>query len=77
MEKQNLIAKAIEIIGINKLASLCGITRQGILRWKANGHVPSSDFLWKTNYCDIIERETNHEITREELLNPENIVPLP
>jgi transcriptional regulator with XRE-family HTH domain len=77
MEKQNLITKAIGLIGIKKLASVCGITRQGILRWEANGRVPSSDFVWKTNYCDIIEAETNHEITRKELLNPENIVPLP
>jgi hypothetical protein len=75
--KINLITKAISIIGINKLASLCSVTRQGIKRWEKNGRVPSSDFVWKTNYCDIIEAETNSEITREELLNPANIFPHP
>jgi hypothetical protein len=75
MEKQNLITKAIEIIGLNPLAAACSVTRQGIKRWQKNGRVPKSDFVWETNYCDIIEVESLGKITREELLNPANISP--
>jgi hypothetical protein len=77
MEKQNLITKAIEIIGLNPLAAACSVTRQAIRRWEKSGRVPRSDFTHETNYSAIIEAESNKWIKREELLNPENIVPLP
>ncbi|MFT5451713.1 MAG: hypothetical protein ACI9N9_001199 [Enterobacterales bacterium] len=75
MEKQNLITKAINIIGLNPLAAACSVTRQAIRRWEKSGRVPRSDFTHETNYGLIIETETAGKITRAELLNPDNISP--
>jgi hypothetical protein len=73
--KTNLITKAIEIIGLNALAAACSVTRQAIRRWEKSGRVPRSDFTHETNYSAIIETETNQEITKLQLLNPDNIFP--
>jgi hypothetical protein len=73
--KTNLITKAIEIIGLNALAAACSVTRQAIRRWEKSGRVPRSDFTHETNYSAIIETETNQEITKLQLLDPDNIYP--
>jgi hypothetical protein len=75
MEKQNLITKAIEIIGIKEFAKACSMTRQGILRWQDNGRVPRSDFTRETHYASIIEFESKGQITEAELLDWRNISP--
>jgi hypothetical protein len=77
MEKQNLITKAIQIIGLNPLAAACSVTRQAIRRWEKSGRVPRSDFTHETNYAEVIEFESFGRVTREELLNPANIFPHP
>jgi hypothetical protein len=77
MEKQNLITKAIKLIGLNPLAAACSVTRQAIRRWEKSGRVPRSDFTHETNYSGIIATETNQEITKLQLLNPDNIFPHP
>ncbi len=77
MKRQNLINIAITIVGLNPLAAACSVTRQAIRRWEKAGRVPRSDWTNETNYSKIIEIETGGEITRTELLNPDNIMPHP
>ena len=66
---QNLISKAISIVGIYRLGKACGIAYQSIYRWERNGRLPRTEWTGETNYAAIIEAETHGQITREQLLN--------
>lgn len=67
--KENLISKAIEIVGICKLANACGVRYQSIYKWEAKGRVPRTDWTGETNYASRIEEATKGVITRDQLLN--------
>lgn len=66
---ENLISKAIEIVGICKLANACGVRYQSIYKWEAKGRVPRTDWTGETDYASRIEKATNGQITRDQLLN--------
>lgn len=67
--KENLISKAIEIVGICKLATACGVRYQSIYKWEAKGRVPRTDWTGETDYASRIEEATKGVITRDQLLN--------
>ena len=67
--KENLISKAIEIVGICKLANACGVRYQSIYKWEAKGRVPRTDWTGETDYARCIETATKGQITRDQLLN--------
>lgn len=73
----NLITKAIEIIGLSKLAHQCSVSYQAVKKWEKNGCLPRTEWTGETNYASIIERFTNKEITSEQLLAKRVLPDLP
>lgn len=66
---ENLISKAIKIVGIYKLGKACGISYQAIYRWETKGRLPRTEWTGETNYASRIEEATKGVITRDQLLN--------
>lgn len=69
MQNENLISKAIKIVGLSKLASVCGIRYQSLQKWEAKGRLPRTDWTGETDYATRIEKATNGAVTRDQLLN--------
>lgn len=69
MQNENLISQAIKIVGLSKLASICGIRYQSLQKWQAKGRLPRTDWTGETNYASRIEEATKGVITRDQLLN--------
>ena len=68
MKTQNLITKAIEIVGLQALADLCGVSYQAVKKWEAAGRLPRTEWTGETLYSPKIEQATNGEVTRAMLL---------
>ena len=65
---------AIELLGGPGKAALkltkpegTHLTRQGVVRWIANGRLPTTDYSGKTNYAEQIQTLLEGEVTAEEL----------
>lgn len=69
MQNENLISKAIKIVGLSKLAAACGIRYQSLQKWEAKGRLPRTDWTGETDYARRIEEATKGAVTRDELLN--------
>jgi len=69
MKTQNLITKAIEIVGLYDLANTCGLSYQAVKKWEKAGRLPRTEWTGETSYSVKIEKATNGEVTREELLD--------
>ena len=67
--KENLISKAIEVVGLSKLARVCGVRYQSIYKWQKRGRLPRSDWTGETDYASRIEKATHGQITRAQLLD--------
>lgn len=65
----NLITKAIDIVGLCKLAKACGVRYQSIYKWEAKGRLPRSEWTGETDYATQIELATGGQITRSQLLD--------
>lgn len=75
MEKLNLISKAIELVGLCKLAQACGVRHQSVYKWQARGRLPRSDWTGETDYASRIEIATGGRITRAQLLDLKSTAP--
>lgn len=75
MEKLNLISKAIELVGLCKLAQACGVRHQSVYKWQAKGRLPRSDWTGETDYASCIEIATGGRITRAQLLDLKSTAP--
>ena len=64
----NLLTKAIDVAGLQPLASACGVTYQAVRKWERNSRLPHTEATGETNYSEIIERETKRQIRKDELL---------
>lgn len=69
MNTQNLITKAISIVGLQPLADICGRSYQAVKKWEKAGRLPRTDWTGETNYAEKIEKATNGAVSRDELLN--------
>ena len=69
MQNENLISKAIKIVGLSKLATVCGIRYQSLQKWEAKGRLPRTDWTGETDYASRIEEATKGAVTRDQLLN--------
>jgi hypothetical protein len=63
----NLISLAIDICGLQPLASACGVSYQAVRKWEKKG-LPRTEWTGESRYAEIIEKETKRAITREQLL---------
>lgn len=66
---ENLISKAIDLVGLCKLAKACGVKHQSVYRWLKKGSLPRTDWTGETNYAARIEEATHGQITRAQLLD--------
>lgn len=66
---ETFLSKAIEIVGICKLAKACGVRHQAIYKWLSNGRLPRTDWTGETDYASRIEEATKGAVTRDQLLN--------
>ncbi len=67
--KENLISKAIELVGLCHLAQVCGVKHQSVYNWVKKGALPRTDWTGETDYASRIEEATKGVITRDQLLN--------
>jgi hypothetical protein len=61
-------AIAVTSGGRRQIAKACQISVQALQKWESAGRLPRSEFSGETEYSEIIERETDGEVTAEELL---------
>ncbi len=66
---KNLITKAIEVAGLQPLATACGVSYQAVRKWERKGKLPRSDWTGETHYADKIQKATHGEVTKEQLLS--------
>jgi DNA-binding transcriptional regulator YdaS (Cro superfamily) len=64
----NLITRAVEVVGLAKLARILGVTYQAIRKWEAKGRLPRTDWTGETNYAAAIDEATGGEVSRSALL---------
>ncbi|MCU7933704.1 MAG: ParB/RepB/Spo0J family partition protein [Candidatus Thiodiazotropha sp. (ex Dulcina madagascariensis)] len=64
-KNQNLVTRAIEIVGISKLTKACGLaSRNAIKTWERSGRIPIDAEI---DYPGIIERETDGQVSRVDI----------
>ncbi len=61
--------KAIEIVGLKKLADELGITYQSIRGWQLYNRMPDSEYSCRTRYSEKIEKLTKGKVKRSDLLS--------
>ncbi|MTI13804.1 YdaS family helix-turn-helix protein [Sansalvadorimonas verongulae] len=61
------IVEAIEELGLQGVASVCGVTYQAVRKWKAKGRLPRTEWTGETNYALRIEKATNGKIKQSDL----------
>ncbi len=69
MHDENLITKAIDLIGLSNLANECDVTYQSVRKWEKRGKLPRTEWTGETSYSDVIERLSKKQITKRQLLS--------
>ncbi|MBX9609720.1 MAG: helix-turn-helix domain-containing protein [Gammaproteobacteria bacterium] len=64
----NFITVAIELVGLQPLASACGVTYQALRKWEKAGRLPRTEWTGETNYSETIEALTGGRVTKADLL---------
>lgn len=73
MKNENLISKAIDLVGLAVLARACDVSYQAVQKWNLKGRLPRSEWTGETNYASRIEEATHGQITRDQLLDLKRI----
>lgn len=68
--KQTPIARAIELVGVARLAGAMSVSRRAVGKWEKAGRLPRTEWTGETNYSGVIEELTGRRVTREQLLAP-------
>ena len=63
------IKRAVQIVGYDRIAAACGVTRYAVVKWTEAGHLPRTDWTGESGYSYIIESLTERQVTRAELLS--------
>lgn len=64
----NLITKAIDIVGLQKLAVACGVSHQAVRKWERQGRLPRTEWTGETDYSAKIETATDGVVKKSDLL---------
>lgn len=64
----NPLSKAIEVVGLSRLAAGLGVTYQAVRKWEKACRLPRTEWTGETAYASTIERLTDGSVTRDELL---------
>lgn len=62
------LTKAIEIVGLQALASGCGVSYQAVRKWEAAGRLPRTEWTGETDHAEKIVVMTAGAVTRRELM---------
>jgi len=62
------ISKAIEILGLGPMASVCGVSYQAVRKWEKAGRLPRTEWTGETDYANLIQVATKGKVKRKELL---------
>lgn len=62
------ITIAIELLGLKRVADLCGVSYQAVRKWERNKMLPRTEWTGETCYASTIEEATNKRVTRAMLL---------
>lgn len=62
--EENLITKAIAIVGLQKLARLLGVTYQAVRKWEAKGRLPRTEWTGETDYAAQIDSATEGKVPK-------------
>lgn len=65
------LSKAIDLVGLQKLALELGVTYQAVRKWEAAGRLPRTEWTGETAYADRIVALCNGAVERERLLRAE------
>lgn len=69
MTTQNPISKAIELVGLSKLARGLDVTYQAVRKWEQAGRMPRTEWTGETEHSERIEAMTGGAVTKDALLN--------
>lgn len=64
------LQRAIDMVGLARLAKALGVTYQAVRKWQAAGRLPRTEWTGETRYADRIEQATSGAVTRADLLTP-------
>ena len=62
------LERAIELIGLGKLAKHLALSGQAIRKWQAAGRLPRTEWTGETAYAEKIECLSDANVTKAELL---------
>jgi len=68
MNKTNLISKAVNIVGLQPLAAVCGVSYQAVRKWQKKGSLPRTEWTGETDYGSLIESATDGKVRKEALM---------
>ena len=66
----NDLDRAVDLLGLQPLARLCGVSYQAVRKWQRAGRMPRTEWTGETDYAHRIEAATEGAVTRARLLNP-------
>lgn len=66
---ESVLKKAFNTISIYDLSCELGIAYQSIQGWCRRGRLPRTEWTGETKYAEKIEKITNGEVSKEELLS--------
>lgn len=69
MSSSHPLRHAIALVGLTRLARGLGVSYQAVRKWDTVGRMPRTEWTGETCYAQIIERATDGEVTREQLLD--------
>jgi HD-like signal output (HDOD) protein len=65
------ISKAVDLVGLQPLSNVLGVTYQAIRRWEKSGCLPRTEWTGETDYASKIAAavaEAGGSITKQDLL---------
>lgn len=64
------LQRAIDRVGITRLARELGLTHQAFYKWEAKRRLPRTEWTGETKYSERIQLLCNGEVTKDQLLAP-------
>lgn len=70
MDTPEPLQRAIDLVGLTRLARECAVSHQAVRKWQRARRMPRTEWTGETGYSRVIERVTDGKVSRDELLAP-------
>lgn len=70
MSVNHPLERAVQLLGLQRLASELKVTYNALRKWQAVGRMPRTEWTGETRYSETIEHLTAGAVTKGELLAP-------